>query len=87
LDVSHAGCGELVNAGRQPGILDADRRQYDDLDGTMTSKADLNRRLCAEAAKARPNVPAWDKDDARQFCREVLRAFPGTKITLRDIQD
>lgn len=28
-------------------------------------------------------APIWPEDELREFCRAVLRAWPGTKITVR----
>lgn len=34
----------------------------------------------------RPTVPEWKEDELRDFCRAVLRAFPGAVITVRNLQ-
>lgn len=34
----------------------------------------------------RPHVPVWPEDKLREFCRAMLRAFPGTVITVRHLQ-
>lgn len=32
------------------------------------------------------SAPVWPEDKLREFCRAVLRAFPGTVITVRHLQ-
>ena len=33
----------------------------------------------------RPTLPIWDREALREFCRTVLRAYPGAVITVREV--